>query len=210
MKFADTMFSDTVADQPNMLWRVPQPANKELGEMEWLVLATIGMMWAACVLPVGRRASARTSVETFERDMQLLAHAQGRAHGRWIVTPRKGVPFLGRSDRARVRARERRRRVLTFLLESMVISFLIGVVPPLRVMWWATASLGALMFAYVGLVLAVMARPTAAGSRAARSRVVDANDRPRPPASGEPEGLDEDSVHVVVVPVRRRLSAAGA
>jgi hypothetical protein len=180
--------------------------------MDWLVLAGIGIIWAACLLPVGRRGSSRASVETFERDMDLLANAQERTHGRWIVTPRKGVPFLGSADRARVRARERRRHVLVFLLESIVISFLIGIVPPLRVMWFATASLGVLLLAYVWLLLALKGRPPAARplETASGPRLAE-QDGLRPAPAGALDSFeDEDSVHVVVVPAGRGLSAAGA
>ena len=120
--------------------------------MEWLAVSAFGIMWAAILFPSPRRRpSPRTSVEDFGRDMDLLAHAEGRTHGRWIVTPQKGVPFLGMPRRERVRARERRRHVFVFLLESLLITFLIGLVPPLRVMWMATASLAGLLLAYVWL-----------------------------------------------------------
>jgi hypothetical protein len=162
--------------------------------------------------------------------MELLAHAEGRSAGRWIVAPRKGVPFLGRHHRAAVRARERRRRVLVFLLESILLSFLIGLVPPLRVLWLVTAGLGVLLFAYVWLLVAIKARsasaPVREGTDAARepkhqlhlpevaaaARYVAEGTRrtARPTFNGLGGFDDEDSVHVVVMPASRRLSAAGA
>lgn len=200
--------------------------------MEWLAVAVFGIMWAAILLPSPRRRpSPRTSVEDFGRDMDLLAHAEGGTHGRWIVTPRKGVPFLGMPRRERVRARERRRHVFVFLLESILITFLMGLVPPLRVMWVATAALGGLLLAYVWLLLWIKARGSEPhpheAARAARAPEpsVGAVDRTTPAPRYAAEGGsrtarpiyagmggfdDEDSVHVVVLPASQRLSVAGA
>ena len=48
--------------------------------------------------------------------------------------------------------------MFVFLLESILITFLMGLVPPLRVMWVATAALGGLLLAYVWLLLWIKAR----------------------------------------------------
>ena len=103
--------------------------------MEWLPLAVLGIMWVAFLLPIRSRASTpQGSVGDFERRMELLAQAETHGtEGRWIVTPRKGVRFMGPAERTRARARERRRQVFTFMLEAIGITFLIGLVPPLRV-----------------------------------------------------------------------------
>ena len=88
--------------------------------------------------------------------MELLAQAEAQGtSGRWIVTPRKGTRFVGTAERKRARARDRRRQVFTFLLESIGITFLIGLVPPLRVLWTAAASLGVLLAMYTWLLLAM-------------------------------------------------------
>lgn len=162
--------------------------------------------------------------------MDLLAHAEGRTHGRWIVTPQKGVPFLGMPRRERVRARERRRHVFVFLLESLLISFLMGLVPPLRVMWAATAALAGLLLAYVWLLLWIKARgsephphETARAARAPEPSVGVVGGTPgpryaadrgsrtaRPIYAGMGGFEDEDSVHVLVLPASQRLSVAGA
>ena len=64
--------------------------------MQWLLLGVLGIIWAAFLIPVGRRRSDSRSVEDFERRMELLANAEVHGTtGRWIVTPRKGVRFLG-------------------------------------------------------------------------------------------------------------------
>ena len=86
--------------------------------------------------------------------MDRLAET-GRIHGRWIIAPRKGAKFLGARDRARARARERRRRIFVVLLEALGLTFLMGLFPPLRPMWFATGILFGLLVAYVGMLLAI-------------------------------------------------------
>ena len=60
---------------------------------------------------------------------------------------------MGAKARARARARERRRRVFVFLLEAAGLSFLIGLVPPLRGMWLATAMLLGLLVLYTWVLI---------------------------------------------------------
>ena len=184
--------------------------------MDWMVLAGLGIMWGALLLPTRRRkASSKASVQDFERRMELLAQTEVHSNGRWIVTPRKGMPFVGTAERQRSRARERRKQVFTFLLESIGISFLIGLVPPLRVVWDVTAVLGVLMGLYIWLLLAVKSQrqsvPVHDQARAARSPA----DRPahvantrfvaegrstwaRPTFNGLGTMSESDRVHVVV------------
>ena len=70
--------------------------------MEWLLLAALGIMWAAFLIPGGpRRRSTAASVDDFERRMEFLAHAEvNGTTGRWIVTPRKGARFIGDAETA--------------------------------------------------------------------------------------------------------------
>jgi hypothetical protein len=154
-------------------------------------------------------------VEDFERNMDLLAETGGHEKGRWIITPRKGVAFIGPRARAYRRARERRRKVFVFLLESIGLTFLIGLAPPLRVVWYVTGVLVALLVAYVWLLLSLKERsPSAQASE--RIRQAGAPERPRPMAqrfaaesgSRTPRrvfnGLgalaSDDLVHIVVRP----------
>ena len=123
----------------------------------------------------------------FERNMDLLAGTESQ--GRWIVTPRKGTTFMGPHARAQVRARERRRRVLTALVEALVATALIGLVPPLRAVWYATAFVLMLLGAYVWVLLAMKARADHARSPA------------RPFAEAEP---------VASAPARQRFAAEGS
>jgi Flp pilus assembly protein TadB len=126
----------------------------------WLLLAALGIMWVAFLLPSDRRQrSAEHSVEDFERRMELLAHAELQgSEGRWIVTPRKGARFVGAAERRRARLRERRRKVLVFLLESIGLTFLIGLVPPLHAVWGLTAVFAGLLVLYVWLLLSIKHR----------------------------------------------------
>jgi hypothetical protein len=138
------------------------------------------MIWAAFLLPTERRRpSLERSVEDFERNMDLLAETEGQGRGRWIITPRKGVAFVGPRARAHARARERRRQVFVFLLESIGLTFLIGLVPPLRAIWYGTAGLAGLLGVYVWMLMSMKQRSP--GVRA-RRRVQDANvpEQPQP------------------------------
>lgn len=86
--------------------------------------------------------------------------------GRQVLMPRRGARFLGSDARARARVRERRRQVLTILLEGVAISFLIGLVPPLRKMWLVTGVLAALLAAYCWMLLQLKAQAEARSSGA--------------------------------------------
>jgi hypothetical protein len=167
----------------------------------WMLLAALGIMWSAFLVPWGRRVSSESrSVNDFEHRMELLANAEVHGTtGRWIVTPRKGVRFLGPDDRRRARARERRRKVFVALLELIVLTSLIGLVPPLRAVWFVSAGLGAILIMYVWVLLSMKGR---AGHPHERIRVVE---RLAPARSG-PDGTadapdlfdDLEPVHVVV------------
>jgi hypothetical protein len=188
---------------------------QEAGWVDWLLLGALGMMWVAFLVPAGRKRSDTSSVEAFEHRMELLAQAEVYGtNGRWIVTPRKGVRFLGPTERQRARARERRRRVFVFLLEAIGLTFLIGLVPPLRVAWTATVALVGLLVLYVWALLSIKHRAPHPHDRA-RAAQVPATPRvaPRPTyvADGPMawarqtfNGLgtlgEGDRVHVVVKP----------
>lgn len=140
----------------------------------WVLLAALAIMWAAFLYPSWRR-HPRNTVKDFERDMSMLADTETSGEGRWIVTPRKGYTFVGPRARAKVRARERRRRILTVLVESVALSGLIGLVPPLRAMWYATGVLLVLLGAYVWLLVSLRGR-----SRSAVPAPIATPTRPRP------------------------------
>jgi len=153
--------------------------------VEWLPLAVLGIMWVAFLLPTrGRTSTPQGSVGDFERRMELLAQAESHGtEGRWIVTPRKGVRFMGPTERNRARTRERRRQVFTFMLEAIVITFLIGLVPPLRVAWAVTGAFVGLLTVYVWLLLTIKHRESTfrtAPHRHPRSHAAPTRPAPQP------------------------------
>jgi len=154
-----------------------------LENVGWLLLAALGIMWAAFLLPSRGRTSGNSvpgrTVKDFERDMDLLAETENGGQGRWIVTPRKGMTFVGPRARAQARARERRRRILVVLVESIVLTGLIGLVPPLRAMWYATAVLLVALGAFVWLLLSMKAQRSSARELAPPAEVA-APARPLP------------------------------
>jgi Flp pilus assembly protein TadB len=173
--------------------------------VEWMLLAGLGIMWAAFLVPWGRRKSTESrSVNDFEHRMELLANAEVHGTtGRWIVTPRKGVRFLGPDDRRRARARDRRRKIFVALLELIVLSFLIGLVPPLRQVWFVTAGLGAVFLMYIWALLSMKGRSAHAPrvpQSAARMETVATPSFAvaAPPAPEDPFDFEDEPVHVVV------------
>ncbi len=184
--------------------------------MGWLALAAFGVVWAALLLGPERWRSLNRSVEDFERGMDLLAETDRSVQGRWIVTPRKGVPFVGPRARAQARARERRRRIFVFLLESIGLTFMIGLVPPLRPVWYVTAMLATLLAGYVWMLLSIKQRaPQSSVQRAEAVRAVperprpvrqryasDAAGRTRPAFNGLGAFAADDLVNIVVRPAR--------
>src|SRR4029453_3673451 len=110
MCFRSTRCGATVPTQPRCS---AGSGDHEAGgwDVEWMLLAALGIMWAAFLVPWGRRRSRSQarSGNDFEHRMELLAKREvPGATGRWIVPPRKGVRFLGPDDRRRARARDRR------------------------------------------------------------------------------------------------------
>ncbi|MEW6058916.1 MAG: hypothetical protein AB1551_02035, partial [Actinomycetota bacterium] len=80
---------------------------------------------------------------------------------------------------AHARARERRRQVLIFLLECIGLTFLIGLVPPLRAMWWGTFAFASLLAVYVWTLLSIKQRsPEVRARRRAQEANVPAKPRP--------------------------------
>lgn len=149
--------------------------------MGWLLLVALVVLWAAFLIPSwGSSQGSKTdkSMKDFERNMDMLAETE--SPGRWIVTPRKGTTFIGLRARAQARARERRRRVLMVLVESLVLTALIGLVPPLRAMWYATAILLALLGGYVWALLTMKARADAHDPARSRETAATAPASPRP------------------------------
>ncbi|MDP9343647.1 MAG: hypothetical protein M3Q23_16460 [Actinomycetota bacterium] len=142
-----------------------------------------------------------------------------RSGGRWIVAPRKDVHFMGGEERARCRTIARRRRFFIVLLEALGLTFLMGLFPPLRGMWIATALIAALLAAYVWVLVQAkqeeargpVAREASAGESAGAEssgrepvlEPVPARTRERSWTGPVPHGdygklAEDDLVHVVV------------
>ena len=186
--------------------------------MEWMLLAALGIMWGAFLVPRGRKRSEARSVIDFEQRMELLANAEVHGTtGRWIVTPRKGVRFLGPDDRRRARARERRRKVFVVLLDSIVLTSLIGLAPPLRPMWFVAGGLGAVLILYVWVLLSLKGRaqpparvPATTNGQSSRTIELGPSEDRSAAAPSRPTFHDQDifgddePVHVVV-----RTASAG-
>lgn len=152
-------------------------------DVDWLWLAILCIMWAAVFVPVPRRGSPKTFPD-LRQDMELRSDTS--QPGRWVLAPKKGARFLGPHERARIRARERRRRVFVVMLEAITLTALIGLFPPLRAMLYVTGILAVLLLAYVGMVVRMMAtrpaRHAAVGAAAPPSVVVipEAREQDRP------------------------------
>jgi hypothetical protein len=144
-------------------------------------------------------------VEDFGRRMELLADTERNGQGRWIVTPRKGMAFIGSRERAKERARLRRRRVFVFMLECIGLTALIGIVPPLRAMWFATGALLALLGVYVWLLVSLKARRAEERSFA-QARAGNSVEAPRP----QRERYAADAAGRMARPAFNGLAAFGA
>ena len=115
--------------------------------MDWLALAVLGIIWGVLLLP-----GSRESPNPLRRGVPI-EDEEFRHPGRWILSPKRGSRFVGRRQRARLRAQERRRRVYLFLLELIGLTGLIGMFPPLRGMLVVTGLFVALLLTYTGLVI---------------------------------------------------------
>ena len=131
--------------------------------MEWLLLAAFGIMWAAFLLPAGAERRPTQDVgQDFERRMELLAQAEVARHERTVDRHPPQGHAVPRTRRAAAgRARERRRQVFVFLLESIGLTFLIGLVPPLRALWYVDGGVRGLLVVYVWLLLSIKHRESA-------------------------------------------------
>jgi hypothetical protein len=188
--------------------------------MGWLLLGGLAAVWLLFLIPKQRRSPGRT-VEDFGRNMDLLADTGSNGSGRYIITPRKGTAFVGPRERAKERARERRRRVFVVMLESIGLSALIGLAPPLRVMWYVTAALLVAFGVYVWMLVTIKARegdtvpervrataaPPERVTPARQRYAADASSRtPRPAFNGLSTVAADDLAAIVVRPARERYA----
>jgi hypothetical protein len=119
--------------------------------LSWLLVVVLGIIWAAFLIP-SRKRSAESSIEEFEQQMNLLAEANTKSPGRWVLMPRKERGLMSPKDRKRARVRRRRRQVFMVLLEAMSFALLMGLFPPLRLMLYGAAALALVLLCYALLL----------------------------------------------------------
>ena len=121
--------------------------------MEWLLLAVLAIIWAAVLLlpSGGRRTSPTNEIAKFHKKMNLLADTEGK--GRWVVQPNKDLAFMSENQRERARVLERRRQVFAFLAEAFGLTFIIGLLPPLRFVWIIASGVAVVLVGYVWLLV---------------------------------------------------------
>jgi hypothetical protein len=131
------------------------------------------IIWGIFLFPVGRFGTSASSVEEFERSMDLLAETQRRGPGRWVVMPRKGAPIKGFRDLSKARIRRRRSRILAGLAEASGLFILMGLFPPLQGMLVPGIVLLGLLLLYMVLLARLKVveseRTRAAAARRARA-----------------------------------------
>jgi hypothetical protein len=172
------------------------------------------IIWGIFLLPVGRFGTSGSSVEEFERSMDLLAETQRRGPGRWVVMPRKGAPIKDFRDLSKARIRRRRRRILAGLAEASGLFILMGLFPPLHGMLVPGLVLLGLLLVYMALLarVQVVESERARTLAARRARAAEAQPEPEhiPGAAPAPalaavaapaideRSFIEDDCHVVV------------
>jgi hypothetical protein len=115
--------------------------------------------------------------------------------GRWVLVPSKDERFLGSGARAYVRARDRRRAVFTVMIEALGIVTLIGLFPPLRLMWVGSGIIAGLLVAYMAMLLKLKAQFEADVAKAPKRAV---------PVYEEPQILENE----LRILQRRRAASA--
>jgi hypothetical protein len=173
----------------------------------WLFVAGLVIIWGIFLLPYGRFASAGSSVEEFERSMDVLAETHRSGSGRWVVMPRKGAAIKDFRGLSKARIRRRRRQILAGLAEATGLFLLMGVFPPLHAMLVP----GLVLLGVLLLYLSLLARVKAAESErarvlaVARARAAETEPQPAPVPSAVATAppVDElnriaDDVHVIV------------
>jgi hypothetical protein len=172
----------------------------------WLFVAGLVIIWGIFLLPYGRFASAGSSVEEFERSMDVLAETHRSGSGRWVVMPRKGAAIKDFRGLSKARIRRRRRQILAGLAEATGLFLLMGVFPPLHAMLVP----GLVLLGVLLLYMSLLARVKAAESERARVLAVArarAEAEPQAPPAAAPVAsgptVDEleliaDDVHVIV------------
>lgn len=161
--------------------------------MTIVVLLVLAAVWAAVLLPPALRARAEgtpaDSIGSFRHQLSVLRRT---GTGGPLAPAHQLTPYLpdGVVQAHRVPVRpitrssatiKRRRDVFCGLLAAVAGSFLLGLLPPLRVMWGLSAVLAVLLAGYVALLVQLR---NAAAEREAKVRYLPQS--PSPPARAEP------------------------
>src|SRR2546422_967758 len=105
----------------------------------WIFIAVLGIIWATFLFPFLRHGRSPTSsVQEFERKMDLRAETTRAHRGGWVLPPRAGERFRGRRGRSGSRLRHRRGQVFALLPEAPLLRGLMGFFPPFHAMLIAT------------------------------------------------------------------------
>jgi hypothetical protein len=172
----------------------------------WLFLAGLVIIWGIFLLPYDRFMSAGSTIEEFDRNMDVLAETHRRGSGRWVVMPRKGAAIKDFRDLSRARVRRRRRQIIAGLAEATGLFLLMGVFPPLHAMLVPGLILLGVLLLYMSLLARVKATESERARVLALERARGAEAKPRAapaltatPADPQVElSLIADDVHVVV------------
>lgn len=163
--------------------------------MSWLLLAALGMLWAAFLSPT-KKASPTESVRTFERDMRRLARDEV------IVEP----PLPSDPDAARSRALHR--RAFIGLVYAIAVTFVVGLAPALRDAWYGTAVLAVALAVYVR-VLRVRRERVLERRRAAVRARAEAEARRRRQSGPLVPSFDDREFELGDIIVRRMGGSSG-
>lgn len=163
--------------------------------MSWLLLAALGMLWAAFLSPT-KKASPTESVRTFERDMRRLGRDET------VIE----APLL--PDPGPARARAVHRRAFMGLVYALVFTFLVGLAPALRDAWYVTAVLAVGLAVYVR-VLRVRRERAIERRRAAERARVEAESRRRRQTGPLVPSFDDREIEFGDIVIRRMGGTSG-
>lgn len=129
-----------------------------------MVILILAVVWAVFLIPQALRARAESSpadsIGAFRRQLSVLERtgpAPTRSVARFPASPAVPNPYaVARPSAAvlnRSQARKRRRDILCGLLAAMGGSFVLGLIPPLRVMLSLHVLLDLLFIGYIALLI---------------------------------------------------------
>lgn len=103
----------------------------------------------------GRSAAGQVRRETGTPGPARGARAPAGRTGYATAGAHRGAGSRQALSGARARTLQRRRQVLLAILTAVVVTFLLGIVPPLRQLWWVTGMSVVALGAYVALLVRI-------------------------------------------------------